>query len=370
MKCSACHSLSLLNPLQRVYSKLVSTGKFIARKAAPAFVRQMVLIRPAGGHGEPGAPGRSAGWVTALGGPWAPVGAACWCERPFRGPRQRSRGGDRQGCRGRASAKEGGRELEQEQAAGEGSRSQLWSPTQAGSRWDWWRQGSLPKQLPATLWRCMVHLLLSLSRVSSKTEARLSPVCEGSGRQNHQGRSQEAASCPGKACPLLRSEELPPGLRVRGAGLPWALATLLPDHRAGLFPPASLCAWLGQGAQMKGGCWLRLGMSVRGKGTSLSRVRAGGGSPGPCSSRSSDAKPDNCEAKEGIFDTVQRAFCFCPVCWRACAPWAWAAGWPGRRGQAGRGRAGGCGVWDPRTGAGGSGLCKWAEAPGLGGPLP
>lgn len=176
----------------------------------------------------------------------------------------------RQACGARASTKEEGswsrrRRPEREAGAGSGP------PPRPGA--DGTGGGKDPKQLPAALWRCMVHLLLSWSRVSSKTEARLSPVCEGSGRQNHQGRAQEAASCPGKACPLLRSEELPPGLRVRGAGLPWALATLLPDHRAGLFPPASLCAWLGQGAPMKGGCWLRLGPSGRGKGTSLSRVR-------------------------------------------------------------------------------------------------
>ncbi|XP_045651039.1 uncharacterized protein LOC123790578 isoform X2 [Ursus americanus] len=123
------------------------------------------------------------------------------------------------------------------------------------------------QQLPAALWRCRVHPQLSLSRVSSKTEARPSPAHEGSGpgRQNHQGPAQEAASCPGPCslgrspCPrqayLLtgdRSHKCRPGdaFASHGEGSALALSASLLSSGPG---PWLLPSGLGSEAPMAGG---------------------------------------------------------------------------------------------------------------------
>lgn len=196
----------------------MSTSKFINRKEAPAFACKLVLIRlgggqveagwrPGVGHGEPGVPGLrrwaggGAGWPLGACGSRLLVGASfqvataevVTCEE----------------CRGEGEGKEG-----REGAGGEGGgqrgeaeASSSPAPGQAQQQKGLAEARTTSQQLPAALWRCRVHPQLSLSRVSSKTEARPSPAHEGSGpgRQNHQGPAQEAASCPGKACLLLGS---------------------------------------------------------------------------------------------------------------------------------------------------------------------
>lgn len=155
-------------------------------------------------------------WAVSLGGWRCWVAPGCLWEPPagasiFSGGH--GRGVTCEECRGEGEGKEG-----REGAGGEGGgqRGEAGArssppPGQAQQQKGLAEARTISQQLPAALWRCRVHPQLSLSRVSSKTEARQSPAHEGSGpgRQNHQGPAQEAASCPGKACPLLGSPGAP-----------------------------------------------------------------------------------------------------------------------------------------------------------------